>query len=333
MGKANHIMRRTFDSDKFLKEEKKRRTFTVVVAAVVFPSLLFTFYIVFQSRHYLAFSLLLLLVLTGLFALHFERRHPRAREIVLMASMTSLTVAANEICAHTIPVHAGTAFVVLCGIGLGPEAGFLIGALSRFLCNFFDGQGPWTPWQMFAWGLIGCLAGLLFNTVVSRSKMEKQTLAKRLSLQKEETFRVLAGPLLCILAFWIAAYLLFLFTGESGESFFGWRIYMFGAAGMAAGAFFQRKSLPADSITVTLFTFFSVLILYGGIMNGAAMLLSASSGAGGQEISLNALKALYVTGLPYDLMHAGGAALCVFVFGDSVLQRLQRIRIKFGVVL
>lgn len=333
MGKANHINHRMFDSDRFLEEEKRRRALTVVVAAVVFPVLLFIFYLVFQSRHYLAFSLLLLFFLTGLFAVDFERRHPRAREIVLMASMTSLTVAANEICAHTVPVHAGTAFVVLCGIGLGPEAGFLIGALSRFLCNFFDGQGPWTPWQMFAWGLIGCLAGLLFNTIVPRSKAEKQTLAKRLSLQKEETFRALAGPLLCIVAFWLAAYVLFLFTGEHGESFFGWRIYIFGAAGMAAGAFFQRKSLPADSITVTFFTFFSVLILYGGIMNAAAMLLSSSFGAGGQEVSLDALKALYITGLPYDLMHAGGAALCVFVFGDPVLQRLQRIRIKFGIVL
>ncbi len=57
------------------------------------------------------------------------------------------------------PLHAGTAMVVISGIALGPETGFFVGALARFVCNFFSGQGPWTPWQMFSWGLMGYLAG------------------------------------------------------------------------------------------------------------------------------------------------------------------------------
>ena len=46
---------------------------------------------------------------------------------------------------------------------------------------------------------------------------------------------------------------------------------------------------------------------------------------------MEALKALYVTGLPYDLMHGAGAALCMFFAGDVILQKLQRIQIKFGI--
>lgn len=329
---TNH---RNFDWEQFLVERRRLRTGTMAVLAVVLPLLLFVFYYVFQSRHYLIFALLILLCLLGAFLLHFERRRPRAREVVLLAVFTSLTVASNEICAHTLPLHAGTAFVVLAGIGLGPEAGFLIGALGRFLCNFFDGQGPWTPWQMFAWGLIGYLAGLFFNTVERRSKLdgsERQTLAERLSLQKSGTFRLLAGPLLCVLGALLAGYLSFLFFHGEGESFFGWRVYAFGLAGMASGVLLQRKRLPADTVTVTLYTFVSVFLLYGGIMNFAAMLMNASLDTGADAVSLDALKALYLTGFPYDAAHAGGAAFCVFLFGDGILQRVQRVRVKFGML-
>ena len=56
-----------------------------------------------------------------------------------------------------------TAVVIITGIGLGAEAGFLTGAVAGFVSNFFFGQGPWTPWQMFAFGIIGFLAGLIFR--------------------------------------------------------------------------------------------------------------------------------------------------------------------------
>lgn len=338
---------RTFDWEEFLEKKDRRRKKTIVILAVLLPGILFLSFYLFQNRHYLIFSLILLGCLAAAFVINFERRRPRAREIVLLASMTSLTVGANEICAHTVPVHAGTTLVVLSGIGLGPEAGFLIGALSRFLCNFFDGQGPWTPWQMFAWGLIGYLAGLFFNRTekyplekhpvekpsLEKHPVEKRSLAKRLSLEKDNTFRAVAGPVICILSFLIVGYIVFLLTRGDGESFFGWRVYAWGLAGMVAGGFIQRQRLPADTLTVTLYTFFSSLLLYGGIMNFSAMLMGTSPSGGAQAVSFDAMKTLYLTGLPYDAAHAGGAALCAFVFGDAILQRIQRIQIKFGILL
>lgn len=44
------------------------------------------------------------------------------------------------------------AIVILTGISFGGEAGFLVGCLIMTLSNMFMGQGPWTPWQMFAFG-------------------------------------------------------------------------------------------------------------------------------------------------------------------------------------
>ena len=54
-----------------------------------------------------------------------------------------------------------TAVTVLSAMYLGPESGFIVGALSALVSNFYFGQGPWTPFQMFAWGFLGFLAGLL----------------------------------------------------------------------------------------------------------------------------------------------------------------------------
>ena len=54
------------------------------------------------------------------------------------------------------------AVVIIVGISLGAETGFITGAMSAFLSNFYFGQGSWTPFQMFAFGLIGALAGVFF---------------------------------------------------------------------------------------------------------------------------------------------------------------------------
>lgn len=283
---------------------------------------------VWQGKNYLLAGILMLLFLFGVVVLNFEKRKPRAREIALLSTMTGLSVAANELCSHTIPLHAGTAMVVISGIALGPETGFFVGALARFVCNFFSGQGPWTPWQMVSWGLMGYLAGLCFNTIRVRGRLEEETLAGRFSLKKNTSFRLLAGPLAAIAGGEILGYLLYVWTGVQGETFWGWRVYVFGFLGLAFGIVLQRKKLPVDPVTTSVFVFLITVLVYGGIMNFAAMLMTAQSGG---EVSVEALKALYVTGLPYDLMHGAGAALCMFFAGDVILQKLQRIQIKFGI--
>jgi len=61
-----------------------------------------------------------------------------------------------------VPGLQPTTFVVLCsGYVLGPLAGFIIGSSAAFASNFFLGHGPWTPWQMLAWGMVGISSGML----------------------------------------------------------------------------------------------------------------------------------------------------------------------------
>lgn len=96
------------------------------------------------------------------FFLAFETRKPQARELVTIAVMCALAVASRVVI--VVPnFKPTTAIIMLAGIALGPEAGFMTGAITAFASNFFFSQGPWTPWQMMAYGFGGFVAGLLFS--------------------------------------------------------------------------------------------------------------------------------------------------------------------------
>lgn len=76
----------------------------------------------------------------------------RAREIVMIAVLATIA-AVSRVPFAPLPSVQPTSFVVIvAALVLGPEAGFMIGSTAALVSNFFLGQGPWTPWQMFCWG-------------------------------------------------------------------------------------------------------------------------------------------------------------------------------------
>lgn len=96
------------------------------------------------------------------FFMMFEGRKPQARELVLVAVLCAIAVAGRVL----IPfpnIKAVYAVIILAGIAFGPETGFMVGAITAFASNFFYSQGPYTPWQMMAYGAGGMLAGFLFR--------------------------------------------------------------------------------------------------------------------------------------------------------------------------
>ncbi|AGK52639.1 ECF transporter S component [Bacillus sp. 1NLA3E] len=94
----------------------------------------------------------------------FESRKVDARELVLLAVLASIA-AVGRIPFASIPSVQPTTFVIMMsGLVFGAESGFMIGAVAALASNMILGQGPWTPWQMVAWGLVGWSAGLLGKT-------------------------------------------------------------------------------------------------------------------------------------------------------------------------
>ena len=320
-------MRRQFDPQSYLKARKKRTVTTAVLIAVTVPLLIgaVTYLDHTAGREenlngvYLALSCVLLAVTIVPFFMVFEKRKPKAREIVMVAMMAALVIAGNfaAYVAGLGVFQPGTALVILAGISLGPEAGFLVGALARFFINFFAGQGPWTPWQMVCWGILGFLAGLIFN----KAEIDKI---------KSRSFRIAAGPVAGVLVALAAAYLAYLLFGAKGVTFFGWRLYVYGAVGLVAGLFVQRKRLPIDDVTLCVFGFLSTFIIYGGIMNIATMVTTSSIPNTGVGMNWESLKILYISGAPYDAVHGAATALFLFLFGEKIIRKVERAKIKYG---
>ncbi len=117
----------------------------------------------FGARRYYFTSLLVVLEAMVPFALIFEKRRPAARELVLIAALSAIAVMGRAAFFMLPQFKPALAIIIVTGIAFGGETGFLVGALSAFVSNFFLGQGPWTPWQMFAFGITGFLAGAVFK--------------------------------------------------------------------------------------------------------------------------------------------------------------------------
>lgn len=84
-----------------------------------------------------------------------------AQELAVVAALAALASASRVLFA-ALPNFKPVTFVVLVsGVGLGPGPGFMIGVITALLSNFFFGQGPWTPWQMLGWGVVGLIGGLM----------------------------------------------------------------------------------------------------------------------------------------------------------------------------
>lgn len=91
----------------------------------------------------------------------FEKKGTTPKEIVLIATMASLAAISRVPFAVIMSLQPTTFMVMITGYVFGAQTGFIVGAVAALVSNFFLGQGPWTPWQMFCWGMCGAAAGLL----------------------------------------------------------------------------------------------------------------------------------------------------------------------------
>ena len=219
-----------------------------VLSLLLVPLTIFIGIVYFGKKSYGMVSILVLLECMAPFALIFEGRKPKARELVLIAALCALAVAGRAALFMLPGFKPVAALVILSGVAFGGETGFLVGAMSMLTSNVLFGQGPWTPFQMFAMGLIGFLAGVSF----------------------------------------------------------------------------QKGLLRAGRAPLAIFGAVSVVLVYGGIMNPASAILYQPN------LSLSVLKAYYLTGFPFDLVHAAATALFLWFGAEPMLEKLERVKRKYG---
>lgn len=146
-----------------MKRLNKRTIVASLMILLCIPAvILFGFYFL-EDRRYYVVSLLVICLSMIPFFMVFESRKPQARELVVLAVLIAIAVAGRAAFFMLPQFKPVVAIVIIAGVCLGAESGFLVGSMTGFVSNFFFGQGPWTPWQMFCFGIIGFLAGLLFQ--------------------------------------------------------------------------------------------------------------------------------------------------------------------------
>ena len=227
---------------------RKRTAVATVLILLLIPLTLFVGVHFLEGRKYYFISLLILLECMLPFFLIFEGRRPQARELVLIAVLVAMNVAGRAAFFMLPEFKPVVAMTILAGVAFGGETGFLVGAMTMLVSNMLFSQGPWTPWQMFAMGIVGWLAGVLYRKGVLRRS--------RLSL--------------CV------------------------------------------------------FGVFCSTVVYGGIMNPASALMWAG------KLSWPILLSYYITGIPVDLVRAAATAVFLLLGAEPMLEKLDRIKTKYG---
>jgi len=228
-----------------------KRTWAGLFMILVMIPLTIWFGIVFMGdRRYYFISLFIIIYTIIPFFMVFEGRKPQARELIIIAVLAGIGVAGRAAFFMLPQFKPVVAIVIIAGVCFGAESGFLVGAMVGFVSNFFFGQGPWTPWQMFAFGIIGFLAGIL----VRKGTMKK----------------------------------------SKGQ--------------------------------LCLYGFLATFFVYGGIMNMSSLLMWSTI------INWKSVLAIYISGAPFDLIHAGATVFFLFVAANPMIEKLERIKKKYGLI-
>lgn len=143
-----------------------------------------------NSNYYLI-SVIMIVLAFVVFFVSYEKKKPQAREIVTLAVMSTIAVVSRAAFIMLPFFKPMMGIVMITGMAFGPGAGFLTGAVAGFVSNFIFGQGPWTPWQMFAYGVGGAIAGFFYKKNIMHEELKFQT-----ALVGYALIQAVVGPLL-----------------------------------------------------------------------------------------------------------------------------------------
>lgn len=116
------------------------------------------------------------------------------------------------------------------------------------------------------------------------------------------------------------------FTGQGPWTI--WQMFTWALIGGVSG-FIWKNRKNKNIWLISLYSFVVVFLLYGGIMNMAALFMANAMSPVDTPLNWQTLLATYATGIPYDLGHAIGCCVCVFIFGENLIAKLVRIKKKY----
>ena len=151
----------------FERRLSKQTIVSMLIMLIVIPATVI-FGLKLPGRAYYLTSLAVLIECMLPFFAGFESRKPTSREVARIASLCALGVAGRAAFFMLPQFKPVLAITIISGVNFGCETGFLVGAVTMLTSNILFSQGPWTPWQMFAMGLCGAVAGIIFRRKPNR---------------------------------------------------------------------------------------------------------------------------------------------------------------------
>lgn len=234
------------------KRRLSKRTITASVFVIILvPLTLYIGYFYVGIQHYYAISLAISIECMLPFFMIFEGRKPQARTLVTIASLCAMGIAGRAAFFMLPQFKPVAALTIISGIALGGETGFLVGAITMLASNMLFSQGPWTPFQMFAMGIIGFFAGILF----------------------------------------------------------------------------RKGLIRRTRLSMCIFGTLSVILIYGGIMNPVSAMMW-----GRETLNLRIIMTYYATGFPMDLIHAASTMIFLWFGAEPMLEKLDRLKVKYGLL-
>lgn len=153
------------------KSKTKRLITSIIIIFVIIPIIIIIGIISYKDKSYHIISFIIAFLALLPFIIHFENKKPKARELIVISVMSVISTI-GRLVFYIIPgFKPVTAITIITGMYMGPEAGFFTGALSALVSNIYFGQGPWTPFQMITWGLIGFIAGFLAKLKIMQNEI------------------------------------------------------------------------------------------------------------------------------------------------------------------
>ena len=250
------VSRKSHRVDYQLQQPREKRKLTrrtliaTVIILLLIPVTLFFGAFYLNNKKYYFISLLILFETMLPFFLIFEGRKPKARELVVIAVLCAIGVAGRAVFFMLPQFKPVMAMAIISGVAFGGETGFLVGSMTMLASNMIYSQGVWTPWQMFAMGIIGFLAGILFRKGILRR----------------------ARASLCV------------------------------------------------------FGVLAAILIYGGIMNPASAMMASN------ELNWKMVMTYYISGFPMDCIQAAATWLFLWFGAEPLLEKLDRIKVKYGLV-
>lgn len=142
-----------------------KKIITYSIFLIVIPALIISGCIIIREKQYAFITASVAILVCCAFFLSFEKNEHSVQTLTIIASLTAISIISRIIFAPLQSFKPVTAIIIIAAIYFGGEAGFMVGAMTALISNFYFSQGPWTPFQMLAWGLIGFFAGIFSNTL------------------------------------------------------------------------------------------------------------------------------------------------------------------------